>query len=74
MSLDTLHSQAPKPSDLVGSAYVCATLGIDRSTLVRRIAAGRDPQPVGQLEGPAGAYIFRRSDVAAALRGQGALS
>ncbi|NNG20288.1 hypothetical protein HJ590_12035 [Naumannella sp. ID2617S] len=64
----------PRPSDLVGSAYVCKALKIDRSTLVRRIAAGRDPQPVGQLEGPAGAYIFRRVDVHAAIRGEGVLS
>lgn len=46
---------------LIGSATVCALLGIDRSTLVRRIARG-ELVPLAQLDGPNGAYVFDRSD------------
>jgi hypothetical protein len=41
-------------------------LGIDRSTLTRRIQSGAAPLPLAQLDGPGGAYVFDRQDVAAA--------
>lgn len=46
---------------LIGSATVCAILGIDRSTLTRRIGRG-ELIPLAQLDGPNGAYVFDRSD------------
>jgi len=46
---------------LVGSATICQLLSISRATLVRRIERG-DIQPLAQLDGPTGAYVFDRSD------------
>lgn len=49
--------------DLVGSAEACALLGgIDRSTLVRWVQAGR-LVPAMRLPGQTGAYLFRLTDV-----------
>ncbi|SDH15782.1 hypothetical protein SAMN04515691_2999 [Leifsonia sp. 98AMF] len=49
------------PGQLIGSVTVCALLGIDRSTLVRRIQRG-DIVPLAQLDGATGAYVFDRFD------------
>ncbi|MFZ4843026.1 hypothetical protein [Mycetocola saprophilus] len=46
---------------LIGSATVCKILGIDRSTLTRRIAKGAVPY-LAQLDGSTGAFVFDRSD------------
>lgn len=46
---------------LIGSQTVCAILGIDRSTLSRRIARG-ELMPLAQLDGPKGAFVFDRGD------------
>ncbi|PDQ34120.1 MAG: hypothetical protein B5766_12875 [Candidatus Lumbricidophila eiseniae] len=46
---------------LIGSATVCRILGIDRSTLTRRIRRG-ELVPLAQLDGPRGAYVFDRGD------------
>lgn len=46
---------------LIGSATVCSILGIDRSTLSRRIARG-EVVPLAQLDGPNGAFVFDRGD------------
>lgn len=48
--------------DLIGSAETCQILGIDRSTLSRRIAMGRLDYWV-RLPGPNGAFLFERSKV-----------
>lgn len=59
-----MHERHP-PVDLIGSAEACALLGIDRSTLTRRVARG-DIRPAGKLAGPNGALIFRRDVIEAA--------
>lgn len=52
------------PGQLIGAATVCTLLGIDRSTMSRRIAAGK-LTPLAQLDGPRGAFVFDRTDVEA---------
>jgi excisionase family DNA binding protein len=47
---------------LMASGEVIALLGIDRSTLVRRIAAGKI-RYVQKLPGLRGGYLFRRAEV-----------
>jgi predicted site-specific integrase-resolvase len=49
-------------SDLIGSTEAFKLLGIDRSTLLRWREAGLLTE-VHRLEGPNGAYLFRRADV-----------
>ena len=56
------------PSDLIGAMETANMLGIDRSTLTRRIQAG-DVKPLAQLDGPGGAYVFDRTEIAALLQG-----
>lgn len=55
---------------LVGSADVCAELDIDRATLSRWVASGI-ANPVTQLPGKSGAFVFHPDEVARlkALRG-----
>jgi hypothetical protein len=48
-------------SELIGSKTVCALLGIDRSTLTRRIKRG-DIVPLAQLDGRTGSFVFDRGD------------
>jgi hypothetical protein len=49
--------------DLIGSAEVCELLGgIDRATLVRRIARG-ELATVGKIAGSNGAWLFDRAEV-----------
>lgn len=50
---------------LIGSAEACQLLGINRSTLTRRVSRGELP-PVGKLRGTNGAWIFRQADIEAA--------
>lgn len=52
------------PGQLIGAAEACSILHIDRSTLSRRIRDGRI-QPLTQLDGPNGAFVFDRTDVQA---------
>jgi len=61
--------------DLIGSAEACSILGgIDRATLVRRIAAGKIAY-VTKMPGETGAYIFDRAEVERLKREQdGALA
>lgn len=47
----------PTLPDLIGSAEVCDRLGIDRSTLVRRVQSGRIKAAL-QAPGSNGAYLF----------------
>ena len=47
---------------LLPSVEVCATLGIDRSTLTRWVAAGKI-RPAQKLPGTRGAYLFDPSEV-----------
>lgn len=51
----------PEP-DLIGSAEACDILGIDRSVLVRRIAAGK-LKAVTKMPGERGPYVFDRAEV-----------
>lgn len=57
------------PSDLIGAIETCTMLGIDRSTLTRRIQAGT-VIPLAQLDGPGGAYVFDRAEVQALVQEQ----
>jgi predicted site-specific integrase-resolvase len=57
------------PSDLIGAMETCEMLGIDRSTLTRRIQAGT-VIPLAQLDGPGGAYVFDRTEVQALVQEQ----
>jgi len=50
------------PGQLIGAAEACRILGIDRSTLSRRIRDGK-LAPLAQLDGPNGAFVFDRTDV-----------
>jgi excisionase family DNA binding protein len=50
------------PSQLIGAAEAAQILGLERSTLTRWIQRGRI-QPLAQLDGARGAYVFDRSDV-----------
>lgn len=59
-----MHDRHPTDT-LIGSAEACALLGIDKSTLTRRVARG-DIRPAGKLAGPNGALIFRRDVIEAA--------
>lgn len=49
------------PEDLVGSRDACAALGIDRSTLVRWVRAGK-LVPARRISA-GGAYLFDRAKV-----------
>lgn len=44
-------------SNLLATGDVATRLGIDRRTVIQRVAAGR-LSPVGKLPGPRGAYLF----------------
>jgi excisionase family DNA binding protein len=51
------------PDDLVTTIEACDILGgLDRSTLVRWIHAGRI-EPARKLPGKTGSYLLRRADV-----------
>lgn len=50
------------PADLIGSNEAAAILGITKPSLTRRIAAGT-LEPLTQLDGPKGAFIFDRNDI-----------
>ena len=55
--------QAMTDADLIGSAEACEILGgIDRGTLVRRVAAGKITA-VHKLPGMRGPYVFERSEI-----------
>lgn len=50
-------------NQFIGSADAALALGIDRSTLIRWIAAGK-LTPLGRIsDTPTGAHLFRRVDV-----------
>ena len=50
------------PADLIGAAEVCRLLGINRSTVVRRVKAGTLPC-LAKLDGSSGALVFDRNDI-----------
>lgn len=52
------------PADLIGAAHVASILGIDKSNVTRRAAAGTIPV-LAQLDGPGGAYVFNQPDILA---------
>lgn len=51
--------------DLIGTLEASRMLGVDRSTITRRVARG-DLEPVMRAPGERGAWLFRREDVEAA--------
>lgn len=51
-----------KKLDLIGTLEVARMLGVDRSTVTRRVAKG-DLDPVTRAPGHRGALLFRREDV-----------
>jgi excisionase family DNA binding protein len=59
------------PSQLIGAAEAAEILGLERSTLTRWIHA-RKIQPLAQLDGKRGAYVFDRADVVSLSQGKAA--
>jgi predicted site-specific integrase-resolvase len=59
------------PSQLIGAAEAADILGLERSTLTRWIHA-KKIQPITQLDGKRGAYVFDRLDVLALAQGKAA--
>lgn len=51
-----------KQLDLIGTSEVARILGVDRSTVTRRVARG-DLAPATRAPGHRGALLFRREDV-----------
>lgn len=49
-------------TDIVGSSVACERFKFDRSTLVRKIASGL-LEPLKQLDGDTGAYLFDVNDL-----------
>ena len=47
---------------LIGSAEACEMLGIDRATLVRRIAAGKI-KALTKMPGARGPYVFELAEI-----------
>lgn len=58
------EAQVIIPADLIGAARVAEILGLDKSSVTRRAAAGTLPV-LAQLDGPGGAYVFNESDILA---------
>lgn len=52
-----MANHEPHELNLIGSAEVCARLGIDRSTLIRRVQLGRIAYAT-KLPGKSGPYLF----------------
>ncbi|MFE4469509.1 helix-turn-helix domain-containing protein [Leifsonia sp. NPDC056824] len=52
----------PTNNELIGTNEASKILNIDRTGVIRRVAAG-ELVPVQKLPGTRGAYIFNRSDV-----------
>lgn len=50
------------PGQLIGAREAARLLGIDRSSLMRRIEAGT-VTPLVQLDGPGGAWVFDRTEL-----------
>ncbi len=66
MQLDSKVAEEARivvPSQLIGVREAAELLGMGRSGLTRRIAAGKGPRPLARLEG--GTLIFDRADVLA---------
>lgn len=59
----------PDESDIILSEEAALILNVDRSTVNRKAAKGKIPF-VRKLDGPRGAYIFRRADIEALLTGE----
>lgn len=57
-----------QPGDLIGAGEAARILGIHKATLTRRVASGQ-LVPLARLDGPQGAFVFDRSDVQDAARG-----
>lgn len=56
------------PSQLIGAAEAALILGVERSTMNRRLQRG-DIVPLTKIDGPRGSYIFDRADIEALARG-----
>lgn len=52
------------PSQIIGIVEAAQILGMERSTLTRRLLSG-NIVPLAKIGGPRGAYIFDRADVQA---------
>lgn len=50
------------PAPLIGSAEACERLGIDRSTLTRRVARG-EITPAQKLPGETGPFLFEPAEI-----------
>jgi predicted site-specific integrase-resolvase len=50
-------------TELVGSAEACEAIGVDRSTLIRWVKAGK-ATAVQRLPGQTGVYLFEPAEIA----------
>lgn len=57
------------PSQLIGMAEAAEILGMERSTLTRRLLSG-SIKALTKINGPRGAYIFDRADIEALAKGE----
>lgn len=63
----TTHDEEARivfPSQLIGAVEAARILGLERSTLTRKIHRGHI-KPLARLDGVRGAYVFDRADVLA---------
>lgn len=58
------HPDLDLTTDLLVSRQVGEILGIDKATVIRRIAAGK-LQPIFKMPGTNGPYVFYRADIEA---------
>lgn len=59
------------PPELIGSADVCALLGIERSTLIRWVQLGQVKYTI-KMPGKSGAYLFDPEYIARLVEAQNA--
>ena len=62
--LCAMHKMSDMPQNqFIGSAEAALLLHIDRSTLIRWVAAGKLTPAIRVSDTPTGAHLFERSDV-----------
>lgn len=64
MTTDNNEARIIFPSQLIGAAEAAAILGVERSTLTRRLQRG-EIHALAKLDGMRGVYVFDRADVLA---------
>jgi len=64
----------PHKPQLIGSLDAADTLGIDRSTLIRWVAAGKLTPAVRVSDTATGAWMFKRADVERLAKSRGTVT